>query len=61
VLAAQAHFDLGHKDFRKPRISEGLLEGFGGVLRLAVPREAFVRFEPTAPSDFGWRFGVSFD
>ena len=33
LLAAQAPFDLGHKVFRQPQIIEGLLGGFGGVLR----------------------------
>jgi hypothetical protein len=40
---------------------EGLLEGLGGVLRLAaVSREALVRFETTAPSGFGVALLIGF-
>jgi hypothetical protein len=60
VLAAQAPFDLGHEVCRKSQIIKSLLEGLGGVLRLAaVAREALVRFAITAPSSFGALFGVS--
>ena len=60
VLAAQASCDLGHEVFRQPQVIEGLLEGFGGVLRLAaVAREALVRFEITAPSGLGMFFDLS--
>jgi hypothetical protein len=42
MLTLQAPFDLGHEVFRKPQVIEGLLESFGGVLRLAaVVLEAF--------------------
>jgi hypothetical protein len=61
LLAAQAPFDLGHEVFRKPQVIEGLLEGLGGVLRLAaIPCEALVRFAITAPSGFGVLFGNSY-
>jgi hypothetical protein len=44
-----------------PQIIEGLLEGRGGVLRLAaVVREALLRCAITASSGFGVLFGVSF-
>jgi hypothetical protein len=37
--------DLGHEVCRKPQVIEGLLKGFGGVLRLAaVSREALLHF-----------------
>jgi hypothetical protein len=58
VLAAQAPFDLGHEVIRQRQVIEGLLEGFGGMLRLAtVTREALVRFE-AALSGFRAFFGV---
>jgi hypothetical protein len=60
-LAAQAPFDLGHEVFRKPQLIEGLLEGHGGVLRLAaVTCEALLRCAITASSGFGVLFGISF-
>jgi hypothetical protein len=61
VLAAQAAFNLGHQICRKPQVIEGLLEGRGGVLRLAaVAREALLRCAITAAFGFGVVFGVSF-
>ena len=37
----KAPFDLGQEVFRQPQVIEGLLEGFGGLLRLvAVALEA---------------------
>jgi len=36
LLAVQAPFDLSHEVFRQPHVTEGLLEGLGGVLRLAA-------------------------
>ena len=48
-MAVQAPFDLGHEVFRQPQVIEGLLEGLGGVLRLA----ALSRFETAALSSFG--------
>jgi hypothetical protein len=60
VLAAQAPFDLGHEVFRQPQVIEGLLEGLGGVLRLAaISLEALPRCETAALSGFGLFFGVS--
>jgi len=59
-LAAQAPCDLGHEVCRQPQGIEGLLEGFGGVLRLtAVSREALVSLEAAALAGFGLFFGVS--
>jgi hypothetical protein len=59
VLAAQTSFDLGHEVFRKPQVIESLLEGFGGVLRLAaVACEALLRFEALTLSSFRVFFGV---
>jgi hypothetical protein len=59
-LAVQAPFDLGHEVCRQPQIIEGLLEGRGGVLRLAaVVREALLRCAITAASGFGVVFGIS--
>ena len=59
-MAAQAAFDLGHEVFRQPQVIEGLLEGLGGVLRLAaVALQALLRFEAAALSGFGLFFGVS--
>jgi hypothetical protein len=61
LLAVQAPFDLGHEVCRKPQAIEGLLEGLGGVLRLAaVSREALLGFEVATPSGFGVFFCVSF-
>jgi hypothetical protein len=60
VLAAQTAFKLGHEVFRQPQISEGLLEGFGGLLCLAaITCEAFLRCAATTRSDFGLFLGVS--
>jgi hypothetical protein len=60
-LAVQAPFDLGHEVFRESQVIEGLLEGLGGVLRLAaIPCEALVRFETTTPSGFGVFLCTSF-
>jgi hypothetical protein len=60
VLAAQTPFDLGHEVFRQPQVIEGLLEGFGGMLRLAaITCEALLRFEAAALCGFGPLFGVS--
>jgi hypothetical protein len=60
-LAAQTPFDLGHEVFRQPQVIEGLLEGLGGVLRLAaVTREALLRCAITAAAGFGVGFGISF-
>jgi hypothetical protein len=60
VLAAQTPFDLGHEVFRHPQVIEGLLEGLGGVLRLAtITFEALLSYEATALSGFGPLFGVS--
>jgi hypothetical protein len=60
VLAVQAPFDLGDEIFRQPQVLEGLLEGLGGVLRLAaVAREALVRCAIPAPASFGALFSVS--
>ena len=68
-MAPETPFDLGHDVFRQPQVIEGLLEGLGGVLRLAaVSLEALVRFAITAPSGFGvflciscaWGHGHSF-
>src|SRR5215831_7875817 len=36
ALAVPAPGDLGHEVFRQPQVIEGLLEGFGGVLRRAA-------------------------
>jgi hypothetical protein len=59
VLAAQAPFDLGHEVLRKPQVIEGLLEGLGGVLRLApITFEALVSFEAAALSGFRVFFDV---
>ena len=56
-MAAQAPFDFGHEVFRKPQVIEGLLEGRGGLLRLAaVALEAFSG--STAPALY--RFRLSF-
>jgi hypothetical protein len=42
LLTLYAPCDLGHEVFRKPQVIDGLLEGFGGMLRLAaVALEAF--------------------
>ncbi|MFL5513103.1 MAG: hypothetical protein ACJ8CN_11820, partial [Gemmatimonadales bacterium] len=61
VLAVQAPFDLGHEVFRQPQVIESLLEGLGGVLRLAaVSLEALVRCAITAPSGFGVFLCTSF-
>jgi hypothetical protein len=60
-LAPQASFNLGYEVFRKPQVIKGLLEGLGGVLRLAaVAREALLRGAIPALSRFGLFFGVSF-
>jgi hypothetical protein len=60
-LASQASCNLSHEVFRQPQVIEGLLEGLGGVLRLAaVPREALLRGAITAALGFGVMFGVSF-
>src|SRR5215471_289274 len=60
VLAPQAAFDLGHEVFRQPQVIEGLLEGLGGMLRLAaVPRETLLRCAIMALSGFGVFFCVS--
>jgi hypothetical protein len=59
-LAPQASFKLGHEVFRKAQVIEGLLEGLGGVLRLAaISLEALPRCETAALSGFGLFFGVS--
>jgi len=61
VLTPQTPFDLGHEVFRKPQGIEGLLEGLGGVLRLAaVAREALLSLEAATLSRFGVLFDVSF-
>jgi len=53
VLAPQAPFDLSHEVFRKPQIIEGLLEGRGGVLRLAaIPCEALLGVQAATLSGF---------
>ena len=60
LLAPQTPFDLGHEVFRQPQVIEGLLEGLGGVLRLAaITCEALLRFAVAALSGFGVFFGVS--
>jgi hypothetical protein len=57
VLAAQAPIDLGHEVFRQPQVIKGLLEGLGGVLRLAaVTFKALPRCEAAAVSGFGMFF-----
>src|SRR5215831_3190479 len=54
VLAGQTPFDLGHEVFSKPQVIEGLLEGRGGVLRLAaVTLNALLRCAISAASGFG--------
>src|SRR5215831_866060 len=61
VLAGQTPFDLGHEVFSKPQVIEGLLEGRGGVLRLAaVTRKALLRFQATTLAGFGMMFSVSY-
>ena len=58
-MTAQAPFDLGHEVFRKPQVIKGLLEGLGGVLRLAaVALEAFGRGATPALSRFGLSFMI---
>ena len=53
-MAPQAPFDLGHEVFRQPQVIEGLLEGLGGVLRLAaVTCEALLRCAAATLSGFG--------
>jgi hypothetical protein len=53
LLTAQAPFDFGHEVFRQPQGIEGLVEGLGGVLRLAaVSREALLCFEAATVSGF---------
>ena len=60
-MAPQAPFDLGHEVFRKPQVIEGLLEGLGGVLRLAaITCEALLGLQAAALSGFGLFFGASF-
>src|SRR5262245_39461882 len=61
LLAVQAPFDLAHEVFRKPQVIKGLLEGLGGVLRLAaVVREALLRCAAATLSGFGVLLSVSF-
>jgi hypothetical protein len=61
VLTPQTPLDLGHEVFKQPQVIEGLLEGLGGLLRLAaVSCEALVRMAITAPSAFGMFFCASF-
>src|SRR5207253_3174331 len=61
VLAAQAPFDLGHKVVRQPQSIEGLLEGLGGVLRLAaITCEALLHCAAATLSGFGVLFGGSY-
>jgi hypothetical protein len=56
----QAPFKLGHEVFRQPQVIEGLLAGFGGVLRLvAISLAALPRCATAALSGFGLFFGVS--
>ena len=60
LLAPQAPFDLGHQVFGEAQVIEGLLEGLGGVLRLAaITCEALLRCAAAALSGFGLFFGVS--
>jgi hypothetical protein len=60
LLAAQAPFDLGHQVVGEPQVLQGLLQGLGGVLRLAaITCEALLRYEAAALSGFGPSFGVS--
>jgi hypothetical protein len=60
LLASQAPCDLGYEVFRQPQVIEGLVEGLGGVLRLAaVALQALPRFEAAALSGFSLFFGVS--
>ena len=60
LLASQAPFDLGHEVFGEPQVIEGLLEGLGGVLRLAaVTRKALLRFEAATLPGFRVFFDVS--
>jgi hypothetical protein len=60
VLTPYAPFDLGYEVFRKPQGIKGLLEGLGGVLRLAaIMCEALVHCAITTPSGFGAFFGTS--
>ena len=59
MLAPQASFDLGHEVFRQPQIIEGLLEGRGGMLRLAaVALEAFSGSVTPALSRFRLSFMI---
>ena len=61
MLAAQAPCDLGHEVCRQPQVIESLLEGFGGVLRLAaVSRETLLGFEVATLSGLRVFFYVSF-
>jgi hypothetical protein len=60
LLPPEASLDLGHEVFRKPQVIEGLLQGLGGVLRLAaVSRETLMHVQVTTLAGFGVLLGVS--
>jgi hypothetical protein len=60
-LLPQTPFDLGHEVFRKSQVIEGLLQGLGGLLRLAaVSRETLLRCAATALAGFGGTFLIGF-
>ena len=60
TLKRQFQLDDAALEDVKNELIEGLLEGFGGVLRLtAVSREALVSLEAAALAGFGLFFGVS--
>jgi hypothetical protein len=59
VLPSQTPFDLRYQVFRNPQALDGLVEGLGGVLRLAaVALEAFSSGAMLALSRFGLSFMI---
>jgi hypothetical protein len=61
LLAASAPCELGSEVFRPPQGIEGLLEGLGSLLGVAlVACEALVRWAATALAGFGVAFLIGF-
>jgi hypothetical protein len=60
LLASQTALNLGHRVFGEAQGMESLLQGLGGILRLAtITFEALLRFEAATLSGFRVFFDVS--